>query len=424
MTPFKEALEYDPFYTILIAFLSAYPLWGCVLSVFGATATLWKRNPRRWYIPHADDVTRAQARHPVISVVIPAHNEAVVIAGAIERANGIRWPEIDVIVSDDGSTDGTREAVRPYVEAGQARLLHKDVNEGKSRAINDALPLCRGELFLVLDADGRPDAAAFEHMVPRFLDAPAVAAVTGNPRVLNTVNSLASVQAVEFSSTVGILRRSHSLWGRLMTFSGLCTLLDRDAVIDVGGFAADMATEDIDLTWRLQLAGREVVYEPGALFGMEAPTTFRAWWRQRLRWAQGLAQVLRRYTRSVFVARQWRMWGIWSQCFFSLLWAHLLFVCTLVWAVAAAFGDGPPLFARALALAAVVALVAGVLQALFGILVDRRSDPGITRVIPWMAWFPLAYWLLSVLTVVRATIPGLVRRPTLSTWNIRREAEA
>jgi poly-beta-1,6-N-acetyl-D-glucosamine synthase len=294
---------------------------------------------------------------------------------------------------------------------------------GKSRAINDAIGLCHGDLFLVLDADGQADAAVFEHMVPRFLDAPAMAGVTGNPRVLNTVNLLTHVQAVEFSSTVGLLRRSHSVWGRLMTF-GLCTLLDKPAVLDVGGFAADMATEDIDLTWRLQLAGREVAYEPRALFGMQAPETLWAWWRQRLRWVRGLAQVLRRYTPTLFAPRHWRMWGVYAQCFFSLLWSHLVVLFGIFWIIAAAFGHGPPEYSHALALFACIVLVAGVVQAFFGIFVDARSDPGIKRQLSWAAWFPLAYWLLSVLTVIRATIPGLVRRRRLSVWDVPRVAES
>ena len=118
------------------------------------------------------DLEEAWARYPVISIVIPAHDEESTVAGAIERALAIRWPEIDVIVVDDGSTDGTREAVRPYVADGRARLLVKPVNEGKSLALNDALGLCRGELVLVLDADGQADPAVFEHMVPRFLRSP------------------------------------------------------------------------------------------------------------------------------------------------------------------------------------------------------------------------------------------------------------
>jgi biofilm PGA synthesis N-glycosyltransferase PgaC len=424
MTVFEEALSYSPVYTLLVTFLACYPLWGCALAGFGAIASTVRRSPKRWYVPEQGDLEEARERYPIVSVVISAHNEETVVAGAIERALAIRWPEIDIIVVDDGSTDGTRDATRPYVADGRARLLVKPVNEGKSLAINDALGLCRGELVLVLDADGQADPAVFEHMVPRFLRAPAVAAVTGNPRVLNTRTVLARLQAVEFASTVGIQRRGNAIWGRLMTFSGLCTLLDRQAVVAVGGFAPDMATEDIDLTWRHQLKGFEVVYEPRALFGMQAPETVHAWWRQRLRWVLGLAQVLRRHGLAVARPGQWRMWPILIECILSLLWAHLVIVFTILWAIAGLLGQGPPEFSSALALFTCIVLIAGVVQVLFGIWVDAGSDPGIKRQLPWAAWYPLAYWALSLLTVVRATIPGLVRRPSgVSTWNVPRAAE-
>ena len=425
MTVFEDALGYAPVYTILVTFLACYPLWGCAMAGFGAIASTVRRSPKRWYVPEQGDLEEASERYPVVSIVISAHDEETVVAGAIERALAIRWPEIDIIVVDDGSTDGTRDAARPYVADGRARLLVKPVNEGKSLAINDALGLCRGELVLVLDADGQADPAVFEYMVPRFLRAPAVAAVTGNPRVLNTRTLLTRLQAVEFASTVGIQRRGNAIWGRLMTFSGLCTLLDRRAVVAVGGFAPDMATEDIDLTWRLQLAGFEVVYEPRALFGMQAPETLHAWWRQRLRWVLGLAQVLRRHGRTVVRPRNWRMWPILAECILSLVWAHLVIFFTLLWAVAGLLGQGPPEFASALALFTCIVLIAGVLQVLFGIWVDAGSDPGIRRQLPWAAWYPLVYWALSLLTVVRATIPGLVRRPSgVSTWNVPRTRES
>jgi biofilm PGA synthesis N-glycosyltransferase PgaC len=424
MSVFTDALGYAPLYTLLITFLACYPLWGCALVGLGAVASSVRRSPKRWYVPRPGDLEEARARYPVVSVIISAHDEEATVAGAIERALAIRWPDVDVIVVDDGSTDGTREAVRRYVRDGRARLLVKPVNEGKSNAINDALGLCRGELVLVLDADGEADAAAFEHMVPRFLRSPAVAAVTGNPRVLNTRTLLTRLQAVEFASTVGIQRRGNAIWGRLMTFSGLCTLLDRRAVVAVGGFAPDMATEDIDLTWRLQLAGFEVVYEPKALFGMQAPETVHAWWRQRLRWVRGLAQVLRRHGGAVLRPSHWRMWPILAECVLSLLWAHLVVFLSVFWAVAGLLGEGPPEFASALALFTCIVLVAGVLQVLFGIWVDAGADPGIRRQLPWAAWYPLAYWALSLLTVVRATIPGLARRPSgISTWNVPRTRE-
>jgi biofilm PGA synthesis N-glycosyltransferase PgaC len=424
MTVFKEALGYAPLYTLLITFLACYPLWGCAVVGFGAVASSVRRSPKRWYVPEPGDLEQAKARYPVVSIVIPAHDEEATVAGAIERALAIRWPELDVIVVDDGSRDGTRDAARAYVAEGRARLLVKPVNEGKSNALNDALELCRGELVLVLDADGQADPAVFEHMVPRFLRSPGLGAVTGNPRVLNTRTVLARLQAVEFASTVGIQRRGNAIWGRLMTFSGLCTLLDRRAVVAVGGFAPDMATEDIDLTWRLQLGGFEVVYEPKALFGMQAPETLQAWWRQRLRWVRGLAQVLRRHGTAALRPSQWRMWPILAECVLSLLWAHLVVFLGLFWAVAGILDEGPPEFASALALFTCIVLIAGVLQVLFGIWIDRGSDPGIKHQLPWAAWYPLAYWLLSLLTVVRATVPGLARRPHgLSTWNVPRASE-
>ena len=97
----------------------------------------------------------------------------------------------------------------------------------------------------------------------------------------------------------------------------------------------------------------------------------------------------------------------------------------MFWAVAGLLGEGPPEFPSALALFTCVVLISGVLQVVFGIWIDAGSDPGIKRQLPWAAWYPLAYWLLSLLTVVRATIPGLVRRPRgLSTWNVPRTSES
>ena len=81
---------------------------------------------------------------------------------------------------DDASTDGTREVVRPFVESGRARLIAKQVNEGKAMAMNDALPCLRGEIMLVMDADACPDSQILRWMVPHFQSA-RVAGVTGNP---------------------------------------------------------------------------------------------------------------------------------------------------------------------------------------------------------------------------------------------------
>lgn len=422
MRTFFENLWAAPVYTVFVAFLCAHPLGSGLVSLVGALRFRGPADPRRWYVRSAGLLERAQARFPVVSIVIPAHNEAEVIATALAGVCSIRWPQLDVIVIDDASTDATRAAVQPFLKDKRIRLLRKQKNEGKSMAINDALPACRGELVLLIDADGVPNDDVLELMVPHFIDAPAVGAVTGNPRVLNTRTVLARLQAIEFSSIVAVQRRGDAVWGRLMTFSGLCTLFERDTARALGGFAPDMATEDIDLTWRLQLAGREVTYEPAALFGMQAPETLTSLWHQRVRWVRGLAQVLRRHTLQACKPTNWRLWPVLTTSMLSIIWAHALVIATIIWVASEPVGRPPPAIAPFLALFAVITILAGIMQALTGMWLDRRSDPALIRQTPWVALYPLAYWILCVLLVVRGTVPGLLRTPKLSVWQIPREA--
>jgi biofilm PGA synthesis N-glycosyltransferase PgaC len=418
---FFHALWDAPFYTLFVAFLCAHPLGSGLVSLVGALRFRASADPRRWYVNRAEDLVHARSRYPIVSIVIPAHNEAEVIAAALRGVFGIRWPELDVIVVDDASTDSTRDAILPFLADERLRLLRKTKNEGKSMAINDALPICRGEVVLLMDADGVPAEDVLERMAPHLVVAPSVAAVTGNPRVLNTRTVLARLQAIEFSSIVSVQRRGDAAWGRLMTVSGLCVLFERDTVRALGGFAPDMATEDIDLTWRLQLTGHEVIYEPAAIFGMQAPETLGPLWRQRVRWVRGLAQVLRRHALKACTPANWRMWPVLVTSTLSIVWAHALVIATVFWVVSEPLGLPPPGIGQFLTMFAAITVLAGTFQALTGIWLDRSSDPWLKAQIPWVALYPLVYWILSVLLVVRGTLPGLIRKPTLSVWQIPRQ---
>jgi biofilm PGA synthesis N-glycosyltransferase PgaC len=403
----------------LFAFVACYPLWTSLLWTGfalrfrrAAVSPTGRRSP--------DELQAARARFPLVSVVVPAHDEEELIAGSLEHVLALRWPTLDVIVVDDGSADGTRAAVRPYVLDGRVRLLRKRDNEGKALAIDDALRLALGEVVLILDADGAPQADVLERMVPHFARLPAVGAVTGSPRVDNASTLMGKLQAIEFASTVSILRRGHAAWGRVNTFSGLCTAVRRDAVAAAGGYRPDMITEDIAMTWALQLGGWEIVYEPGALFGMQAPERLPAWWRQRRRWSIGLGQVLRRYGRKALHPRHWRMWPVLAQDVLALLWVHAFFAALALAAVSLAAGTG--LGALVPGVLAVTTAVAGLLQIVIGVRMDARYDPGIARLLWFAPLYPLAYWLLSAVVAVRGTLPGLVRSPRVETWNVPRVA--
>ena len=157
-------------------------------------------------------------------------------------------------------------------------------------------------------------------MTPHFKSA-RVGAVAGNPRVRNADNLLSRLQAIEFSSVIGLMRRAQRIWGRVMCVSGVVGMFRKSALIDSGMYSPGMATEDIDLTWKLQARFYDIRYEPSALVWMLVPETLGVWWAQRRRWALGLGQVLRRHS-SIFRDWRWRrMYPLYFESAMSYLWS-------------------------------------------------------------------------------------------------------
>ena len=172
------------------------------------------------------------------------------------------------------------------------RVIRKNVNEGKALAIDDVLPLVTGQYVLVLDGDSAPHPDALRWMVPHMVRNPDVGAVSGHPIVRNRQTLFGKIQTVEFASIISLLKRAQVVWGQVMTVSGVMTLWRRSALESVGLFVHDAATEDIATSWRLQRGNYQIRYEPRAMIDMQVPPTPRSLWRQRHRWAKGLAQVL------------------------------------------------------------------------------------------------------------------------------------
>jgi biofilm PGA synthesis N-glycosyltransferase PgaC len=410
-----RAIAEDPVYLGLMAFLGLYPVvTGLYWIVAAALFSAHRERP--------DPEFYELEEYPHVSVLVAAHNEEAVIGETVERLLELDWPAFDVTVVDDGSTDRTSELLIPLAKAGRIRLLSKLVNEGKAMALNDAIPLLAGEIVLIVDADGGPQPDALRWMVPHFVKVPRVAAVTGNPRVVNTTTLLAKLQAIEFSATVSVLRRAQATWGRLMTFSGICTALRKSAIEEVGRFRVGMATEDISLAWQLQTAYADVRYEPRALFAMQVPETLPAWWRQRTRWARGLAQVLRENAGILGDVRTRRMWPVWIEGLLSTFWSHLFFLAAIFWTFALAagvygFGGDPIPNFWGLLMASIL-----VVQISIGLSLDGRYDSSVRRYAFWIPIYPLAYWMLSAAAAVRGTLPGLLRAPSAVpvTWKAQR----
>lgn len=415
MTSWIRAISDAPIYLGLMAFLGLYPVVTGLYWIVGAVIFSLHRE-------RADPDFYELQEHPHVSVLVAAHNEETVIYQTVQCLLGLDWPAFDVTVVDDGSSDRTSELLVELAEAGKIRLLTKRINEGKAMALNDALPLLAGEIVLIVDADGRPQPDVLRWMVPHFVKVPCVAAVTGNPRVVNTTTLLAKLQAIEFTATVSVLRRAQATWGRLTTFSGICTALRKSAIEDVGRFNASMATEDISLAWQLQSTYADVRYEPRALFAMEVPETLAAWWTQRTRWARGLAQVLRANAPIMLHLQKRRMWPVWIEGLLSTFWSHLFFLAAGFWTLALAtgvygFAGNPIPNFWGLLIASVL-----VVQISIGLTLDGRYDNSVRRYALWIPLYPLAYWMLSATAAVRGTLPGLLRARSTTpiTWKQQR----
>lgn len=402
MTDFLATVQHSTVYWLAMIFFAAYPI---VTSILWITTSLFFR--ARW---ESQETVAPLVNTPFVSILIPAHNEARVIGDALNAACAIDYPNYEVVVVNDGSTDETLRVVETFVSQGKVRQIHKVQNEGKAMALNDALPCLNGEIVLILDADAEPEPDILQRIVPHFEHA-RVAAVTGNPRVKNVDTFLTRLQLIEFTSIVSLLRRSQRIWGRIMTVSGVVAAFRKSAILDVGGFSPEMPTEDIELTWKLQKRFWDVRYEPRARVWMTVPSTLRGLIAQRRRWSRGLMQVLHKHRDVMAHWRFRRMWPIFIESSLSILWAICFVSLTSLWAVSYAAGY-PPVGAHPIPnLWGMVIATLAMVQLLTGTLMDRKYDPDTIKYYPYAVFYPIVYWMILALTHF-ISIGWLFKRPS------------
>lgn len=238
----------------------------------------------------------------LISVLIPAYNEARVIEASVRRVLASEHAALEVIVIDDGSSDGTSLIVGDAF-AGEERVkLLTLANGGKARALNQGLKLARGAIVVALDADTQFEPETIARLARWFAD-PATGAVAGNAKVGNRVNLVTRWQAIEYVTAQNLERRALAGLGAIMVVPGAVGAWRRAALDAVGGFPVDTLAEDQDLTIAVQRAGWRVVNDPEAVAWTEAPQSFRALARQRFRWSFGTLQCLWKHRRALREAR-------------------------------------------------------------------------------------------------------------------------
>ena len=233
-------------------------------------------------------------RHPSVSVVVPAYNEGNVLENCVTSLMASTYPDFEVILVDDGSSDETFRFMQELA-AGHPRVRAiTKPNGGKGSALNAGIALSTGEILLLSDADGVFEPQAISRMVAAFTD-DRVGAVCGDDRPVNLNRVQTKFLAVISHVGTGLVRRALHVLRCLPIVSGNIGAFRRDVLTEVGGLHEDTLGEDLELTWRIYRARYRVVFAPRAIVYAESPSTLRGLWRQRVRWGRGLLQTFARH---------------------------------------------------------------------------------------------------------------------------------
>jgi cellulose synthase/poly-beta-1,6-N-acetylglucosamine synthase-like glycosyltransferase len=267
---------------------------------------------------------------PRVSIVVPAWNEAMVLAGSIDRLMGLDYPpeNLRVYVVDDASTDNTPEVVGAKAEQYPGRVFHlrRDKGgEGKAHTLNHGIRVILQDdwmqALLIMDADViyLPNSLA---KMTRHLSDPKVGAVSAYIREGSAdKNYLTRFIGFEYVLSQPAARRAQNVLGAQACLAGGAQLHTRENLMALGGeIDTSSLAEDTITTFETQLRGREVVFEPLAIVLSEEPGLIADLWKQRLRWARGNVSVTSRYRKIWFRPSTVHNLGGWP---FGLVWFSL-----------------------------------------------------------------------------------------------------
>jgi poly-beta-1,6-N-acetyl-D-glucosamine synthase len=397
-------------------FALAYPITMSFVWTVGGLYYFVRREFRQAPIEQPPSFTT----YPLATALVPCHNEGVTVRETLQALLEQRYPNLEIIAIDDGSTDDTGALLDDIAaEHPRIRVVHLATNQGKAVALKMGALASHGEYLICIDGDALLDEYAAEWLIHHLVSGARVGAVTGNPRIRNRSSVLGKLQVGEFSSIIGMIKRAQRTYGRLFTVSGVVTAYRRTALHRIGYWSDTIITEDIDISWRLQMDHWDIRYEPRALCSILMPDTVRGLWNQRLRWAKGGVQVIRAHSGALRTWRRRRMWPLLVESLVTLVWAYTVAVLTVLLGVGAAAPLPSWMRVGVLRPSWATVLLATVCMTQFTIslLIDRQYEPEVIHSLYWMIWYPVIFWMLGMATIVTAVPLTLFsRRDKRAIW--------
>ena len=393
-------------------FIYYYPLFMAYIWMFGALIFYfrfeWRQQGNSENLPELTEF-------PPVSILIPCYNEADNIRETIEILLEQKYPNFEIIAINDGSKDNTLAILESLAQQyAQLRVVNLHTNQGKAMGLRTGALLANSEILICIDGDAllAPEAVAW--MVRHFIAKPHIGAVTGNPRIRNRSTLLGRIQVGEFSAIVGMIKRAQRSYGKIFTVSGVIAAFRKSALHDVGYWSNDMVTEDIDISWKLQLGGWSIYFEPNALCWVLMPETLEGLWKQRTRWAQGGTEVLLRYFTSLFRWSSRGMWLLYCECLISIVWSFLILV-HLLFAPIELFTESTwqSLHDLSPSWTSMLLSLTCLIQFGMSLFIDSHYElktGGVARYYYWMVWYPIVYWIINVGTTIVGSVKAVKKK--------------
>lgn len=358
--------------------------------------------------------------YPSVAVLIPAHNEEIVIENTLRAMARLKYEgKLDIYVLDDSSKDGTAGIVQEFAEVF-SRIHYIPVPpgnpKGKSRVLNYGLSITNSDYFVVYDADNEPDSDALEKLVHAAETVPNAAGAVGYVRTKNVdTNILTRMIALEFQVFQLLMQCGRWAMFKIGSLAGTNMLLRRSVIEKVGGYDVYALAEDAELTVRLTAAGYVLPVIPTSHTWEQEPETLKAFIKQRTRWLTGNLYLLEKSLKD---------WSHWNGRTFVLslqhLFTYLIFVLMLlishVFFILSVSGVDIPIISAPLMMLWFMTYIVYTAQLLSALVVDRNvSLTNVFFVLIMYFTYAQLFLLLLVLSITKYTWSKL-RKKTIA-WD-------
>jgi poly-beta-1,6 N-acetyl-D-glucosamine synthase len=289
---------------------------------------------------------------PFVSILVPVYNEDKVITDSIKSLLELNYPNYEIIIINDGSTDKTKQVAETLVGYKKGKVSEVKIslinkpNGGKAKALNTGVKYSKAEIVLCMDGDSQLSPDCVKLAVRHFANME-IGAVAGNVKVLNRGKLFTDLQALEYIEGLNMARSAQSFVRLVNIIPGPIGLFRKKAIEEAGYYSSDTFAEDADLTLKILANGWKIYYEPNSISFTEAPVKLQQLLKQRYRWTRGIIQSIKKHRKlmtnpSIHFGDTFILWSMFYE---ALIWPAMNIAANLFFIIAAfAFGFSSLIF--------------------------------------------------------------------------------